>query len=278
MSTRGEVLVAIMNNPLDMVIARDQHWYRIPVHSVENILKKRWPPQWLAFYQTKIFGDDAYAVNYYARVLGIRMVFRWELFPEQPKDEKGLRRYYQLLLSPLQRLPQPVLSRRWRRIVFIPTTWEKLVNAVEINDLYDESPLEDRLWAEFKRLKISAERQEFVQVEQRRYALDFAVYCASGKVDVETDGDTWHADPERIPLDNLRDNDLETTGWRILRFNTHQIQEEMAEYCLPAIVKNINRLGGLEEQGIVPRKIDLDMPSGWQQLTLADAVGWDDLD
>ena len=142
------------------------------------------------------------------------------------------------------------------------------MKAVEINDLYDESPLEDRLWAEFKGLRISAERQEFVQVGQHLYALDFAIYCASGKMDVETDGDTWHADPERIPLDNLRDNDLETVGWGILRFNTHQIQEEMAEYCLPTVVKNINRLGGLEEQGIVPRKIHLDAPVGWQQLTL----------
>jgi len=278
MSTRGEVLVAIMNSLLDMVIARDQHWYRIPVHSVEKRLKERWPPQWLAFYQTKIFGDEAYAVNYYARVLGIRTAFRWELFPEQPKDERGLQRYYQLLLSLLQRLPQPIGSPRWRRIVFIPTTWEKFMNAAEVNDLYDESPLEDRLWVEFKRLKISAERQEFVQIEKRLYALDFALYCASGKVDVETDGDTWHADPERIPLDNLRDNDLETTGWRILRFNTHQIREEMAEYCLPTIVKNINRLGGLEDQGIVPRKVDLEMPSGWQQLTLADVEGWGELD
>ena len=32
MGARGEVLVAIMNNPLDFAIARDQHWYRIPVH------------------------------------------------------------------------------------------------------------------------------------------------------------------------------------------------------------------------------------------------------
>lgn len=43
--------------------------------------------------------------------------------------------------------------------MFIPTTWEKFVNAVEINDLYDESSLEDQLWAQFKRLEISAERQ-----------------------------------------------------------------------------------------------------------------------
>jgi hypothetical protein len=27
------VLVAIMNNPLDFAVARDQHWYRIPVTS-----------------------------------------------------------------------------------------------------------------------------------------------------------------------------------------------------------------------------------------------------
>ena len=36
MSTRGEVLVAIMNNLLDFAIARDRHWYRIPARSVEN--------------------------------------------------------------------------------------------------------------------------------------------------------------------------------------------------------------------------------------------------
>ena len=105
----------------------------------------------------------------------------------------------------------------------------------------------------------------------RTYALDFAIYCAAGKIDMETDGDTWHADPERIPLDNLRDNDLETAGWRILRFNTHHIQEQMAEYCLPTIVENINRLGGVDEGRLVPRRINLDGQRGWQQLILFEA-------
>ena len=50
---RGELLVAIMNDRRDMAIAREKGWYRIPVRSVENRLKDRWPPQWLAFYQTK---------------------------------------------------------------------------------------------------------------------------------------------------------------------------------------------------------------------------------
>ena len=274
--TRGEVLVAIMNNLLDFTIARNQHWYRIPVRSVENLLKKRWPPQWLAFYQTKVFGSEAYAVNYFAPVLNIHKVFRWQLFPEQPHDERGQQRYYQLLLSPLQQMPQPIFSRRRRLIVFIPTTWQKFINAAEINDLYDESPLEDRLWAELKRLSISAERQEFVPVKGHTYALDFAVYCASGKIDVEADGDIWHADPERIPLDNLRDNDLETAGWRILRFNTPHIMEAMAEYCLPTIVENINKLGGLEEQRLVPRKVSLDAQGG-SQLSLFESSTRDDL-
>lgn len=274
---RGEVLVAIMNNLLDMGIARDQHWYRIPVQSVDNLLKDRWPPRWLAFYQTKAFGSEAYAVNYYARVLDIRKVFRWQLFPDEPHDEKALRRYYQLLLSPLQRLPRPILSRRRRRIIFIPTTWQKFINAAEINDLYDESPLEDRLWAEMKRLQIRAERQEFIKVKDRAYALDFALYCALGKIDVETDGDTWHADPERIPLDNLRDNDLETVGWRVLRFNSYHIQERMAEYCLPAVVENVNRLGGLDEGGLVPRKFSLDAPTGLHQMSLFETDAQDNL-
>jgi very-short-patch-repair endonuclease len=272
MARHGELLVAIMNNLLDMAIAREQHWYRIPVSSVRRWLKDRWPPQWLAFYQTKIFGDEAYSVRYYARVLTIQPAYRHELFPDQPRDERSLRRYHQLFLEPLQRLPEPIWSRRRRRIVFIPTTWEKFISAVEINDLSDESPLEDRLWALLQRWRIPAERQEWVQIAQNFYALDFAIYCTAGKIDVETDGDTWHSDPARIPLDNLRDNVLETVGWRVLRFNTPQIQEQGEQYCLPTVVENINRLGGTEEGQLVGRRFDVEAPGGYQQLLLDDLL------
>jgi hypothetical protein len=43
-------------------------------------------------------------------------------------------------------------------------------------------------------------------------------------------------------------------------------------------VENINRLGGLDEGKTVPRKIDLDAPSGWQQLTLLDSAIKEDQD
>ncbi len=257
-SITERVLVAIMNNKLDLALAREQHWYRIPIGNAQKWLKGSWPPQWLAFYQTKIFGSEAFSINYYARVLEIREVFRWELFPDGPRDNKAQQRYYQLILGPLERLEPAIASSRWRRIVFIPTDWQRFIKARELNDLYHESPLADALWQELKRLRIPAERQEFVTAKGRNYALDFAVYCAKGNIDIETDGDIWHSDPQRIPLDNLRDNDLETVGRQPLRFNTRQIKEQLGDYCLPTIVENINRLGGLDEGRSVGRRIGTD--------------------
>ena len=258
MSKRGEVLVAIINKKLDFAILREKLWYRIPVSSVEKRLKERWSPKCLAFYQTKAFGAEAHAVNYFAEVLDIREVRRWQLFPDEPHDEKSNRRYYQIFLKSIQKLPKPIYSRRYRRIIFIPTTWEKFINAVEINDLYDESSLEDKLWTEFKRHTIPAERQEFVVAKGNDYALDFAIYCTKGKIDVETDGDLWHANPEKAEQDNLRDNNLKTEGWQVLRFNTKQIQEQAASYCVLTVAENINNLGGVDKGKIIPRMINLD--------------------
>lgn len=253
---RGEVLVAIMNNAMDFAIAIEKHWYRIPVPSVENFLKKRWPPKWLAFYQTKIFGPESFSIHYYAQVNQIRRVKRRELFPEDFADEKANQEYYQIFIPELVRLDKPILSRRLRRILFIPTTWEKFRKAVEINDLYDESPLEDKLWAAFKRFTITAERQELVRIEKRNYILDFAIHCTKGNVDVETDGDRWHQEPERVKSDKKRDNDLNANGWHTLRFTTKQIHEELEGYCVKQVRDAIKNLGGLEEPGkYMPRKI-----------------------
>ncbi len=268
---RGEVLVAVLNNKEDFRIAREEGWYRIPVNSAQRWLRDCWPPRWLAFYQTKVFEAEAYAINYYASVRDIRTVARLTLFPDMPRNHpKANRQYYQLLLGPLKPLPWPIVSRRLRRIVFIPTTYEKFTRAVEINDLWEESPLEDRLWAIFKRTQIRAERQYPLQVGDRTYFLDFAIFCNKGKIDVETDGDTWHSVLERIPLDNQRDNDLATKGWQVLRFNTRQITESPVEYCVSTVMSTINHLGGLDDTTGVPRRFDPSDPTGPQQLSLFD--------
>jgi very-short-patch-repair endonuclease len=271
---RGQVLVAIMNNQRDFTLLQNELWYRIPVAS----RPRRWPPQWLAFYQTKVFGDEAFAVNYYGRVREIQVAKRYELFPSEPANPKSEREYYKVCLHSLEPREQPIRSTRWRRLVFIPTTWLKFVRAVEINDLFDDSPLEDDLWAELRQRKIDAERQWDVQVSNARYQLDFALFCAQGHVDVETDGDTWHASRERIPLDNSRDNALTSAGWHVLRFNGHQIRESLADECLPQITTTITRLGGLSSEGLAPR-VFYNTPAGSvEQLSLFEADTEYDLD
>jgi len=256
-ATKGELLVSILNDENDFKILSEKLWYRIPVDSAEKWLRHRWPPKWIAFYQTKVFQKEAYSIRYYSEVTDITIADRKTLFPEEPPNPKQKKTYYQIKVKPLQVLPNPIYSRRWRRIVFIPSTWEKFINAAEINDLYDDSPLEDRLWAELKRLEVDAERQEVLKIDNKTYFLDFAVYCVQGKLNLETDGDAWHSNKERAKQDNLRDNLLKTEGWRVLRFNTHQVREDMGNYCIPIISKNINRLGGLSQNDSAGKLIKL---------------------
>jgi len=137
MSIRGEVLIVIMNNQEDWTIAQNQHWYRIPNEQVEKLKqRKQWlPPKWIAFYQTKVFGNEAHSIRYFADVQVVRQVLRTELFPEEAFNSKSQNCYFKLELAVLQTLASPITSDRLRRITFIATTWENLTNAQEIGDL-----------------------------------------------------------------------------------------------------------------------------------------------
>ena len=269
MNPSPEVLVALLKTPDALKRAKSDGWYHAPVSAVAKWVKNRWPPQVLAFYQGKVHLHEAYSIRYFAEVLHTEKLLRAELFPGEPNHPGAAHSYYRVHFGPLHELPKPIFSRRLRRVVFIPTTWQKFQTAVEINDLYDESPLEDHLWAEFKRIGILAERQVFVEIGNRNYALDFAIYCHGAALDVEADGDTWHSDPKRIPEDNRRDNDLETAGYKSLRFNTMQIREQLAEYCVPTIIKNIESAGGQEDGRVIPRQLNAEEPEA-RQLSLFD--------
>lgn len=269
MSKKGEVLVAIVNNKNDFAEVKENLWYRVPVSSANKWLKDSFPPKWLALYQTKIFGEEAFCVNYYAKVIEYKKVFRYEIFPSEPKNNKTNNEYYQIFIEPLKPLDRPIFSLRRRRIIFIPTTFEKLMSAEQINDLYDESPLEDAMWLELKNLEVFAERQEFFEINKREYALDFSVYCIDGKIDIETDGDYWHSHPEKRAEDSIRYNDLNSTGWHILRFTSKQVREQMTEYCVPKVKDTIDRLGGLDVGNFLPRK--LKRPTGAYQPSLFDS-------
>ncbi len=131
----ARVLVCLLTRPQDLDGIRWDHWYRIPV--------KYAPPDLLAeivaFYLTAGFGDERWAIHEYAHVRGHELVRRVDLFPEQPEHPRANDLYYKLQLGPLQRLPRPIPSLRWRRITFIQTTGERLINALEIGDLTERT-------------------------------------------------------------------------------------------------------------------------------------------
>lgn len=265
---RGELLVAILKEPSDLAILQEQSWYRVPVDKAP----RRWPPQWLAFYHTKAFGEElAYSVQYYGEVGDIRVRKRHELFPREFQNSRSERTYYQVFLKQLLVRAAPIHSTRPRRLIFVPSTWNKFERAAQVNDLFDDSPIEDSLWQELKIQKIAAERQWNLMTRDGQYALDFALFCQGGSIDVETDGHAWHVTEERAAKDYPRDNAVAAAGWNLLRFSGQQIRESAASYCVPRITELVNRLGGLSQDGIVPREFHLTPDGLAQQLSLLES-------
>ena len=237
--------MAIVSRKKDWQILKEEHWYRIPVKSAPKILPK---VKYLAFYQTKVFGEEKWQVNYYAEVKGIEIKKRIELLPDEVNHIRAREMYYKITIGDLIPLKKPIKSRRWRRIVFIPTTLNKLFKAEEINDLYHTSPIEEKLYNYLKRENIPTERQFFVRETKEPYALDFAVFCSHGRLNIECDGEKYHSNKIARKRDRERDNELTSLGWSILRFSGEKINKRPKD-CLTQIKKTIRTLGGLPGQG-----------------------------
>jgi len=236
-----ELLVALLPkiSALDTLI--NQGWYHIPIESAP----KRWPPEHLAFYQGKEFGDEGYRIRYHGKVSRIDILPRRELFPLDAENEKSDKPYYRLLLESLEIREPYIPSLRPRRLVFIPTTLAKFNLAEQINDLFDDSPLEDLMWKTLKSVSIPAERQWKIRRLDKVYFLDFAVFCQNGRLGIETEGYTYHEGHEKTDKDSWRQNEIEIDGWRMLRYTTAQIREDRNTY-LPQIQAMVERLGGVE--------------------------------
>jgi hypothetical protein len=148
------VLVAIINNKRDFAIARDEHWYRIPV---KRAPRRAINAPILAFYQTKVFGPEGWAINYWAEAKEWEIVKRIELLPQEPSHPRANDDYYKIHLGELKRLPHPIISKKWRRITFIITTWERLTRAKEVKELLHGDIWEERLYRVLRKAGIIAE-------------------------------------------------------------------------------------------------------------------------
>jgi hypothetical protein len=141
----ARVLVAVVTQPRDLGNARDGGWYRIPLRRAPRDLAA----DYLAFYQTSAFGAERWAVRYLAAVRAVTIAARSALLPGEPGHPRAAERYYRFALGPLQALPAPLLSRRLRRIAFIPTSYGQLLRARDVAELWrppDAGAGWDELW------------------------------------------------------------------------------------------------------------------------------------
>jgi len=225
-------------------IIQEKRWYHIPVESAP---KNAVFAEYLGFYFPSVFGEEMqYKVNFYAKVKKVDIKKRIELFPEEKEHQRAGKEYFHFHLGKIKELPKPIPSLRWRRIVHIPTSCEKLFVAQEINDLYDTSPLEEKMYLEMKKREITAERQYYVKVGRRFYCLDFGIFCKNGNMDVECDGEKYHILPEALAGDRERNNELTSFGWRVLRFSGREINQTIKN-CFTKIERTIGNLGGISE-------------------------------
>lgn len=140
------VLVVLVNNRRDWQRVVDEGWYRIPLkHAPQPVAAT-----YLAFYQTRVFGADAFHIRYLAPVRRFRDLTRREIIPDEPTHPRASERYWRVELGPLEELAYPVPARHLRRITFIPTTLERLRNADEVNDLWLHDDSEAVLWPLFR--------------------------------------------------------------------------------------------------------------------------------
>ena len=223
-------------------IIQNKGWYHIPVKSApRNVLGV----EYVAFYFPSAFGEKLkYQVIYYAPVLNIDTVKRIQLFPDEPNHPRRNEDYYQFHLGKIKDLPRPIPSKRWRRIVHIPTSLQRLLTAKEINDLYDTGPLEEKMYKALKKREIYPERQWYVYLGKQVYCLDFCIFCQKANIDLECDGERYHNLPGAYTKDRLRNNQLTSFGWHVLRFSSAEIYRNLKN-CLTVVKRTIHALKGL---------------------------------
>jgi hypothetical protein len=136
------VLVCLMPTPRDLEIARLLGWYRIPLRTAPKVVAV----DYLAFYQPSTFGERGGQIEYVAEVGGHELTTRGELLKDESDHARAREEYFKIQLGGLEKLKEPVLSEKWKRITFLYTTGEYLLHARTLNDLVVDGDERDLLW------------------------------------------------------------------------------------------------------------------------------------
>jgi hypothetical protein len=152
------VLVAFMPHPRDMEIARLLGWYRVPLVSAPKVVAV----DCLAFYQPASFGEEhQWRIEVVTPVRGHELTSRGELFKDEMDHPRAREEYYKIQLGSLVMLPHPVKAGNWKRVTFLYTTGERLLQSENINELTVYGEERNVLW---RALRERALEQQSYQV------------------------------------------------------------------------------------------------------------------
>ena len=158
LSPTSLVLVCLLRSPRDLEIARLLGWYRIPLRTAPKVVAV----DYLAFYQPSAFGGRGGQIEFIAQVRGHELTTRGELFKDEADHPRSKEEYYKIQLGGLEKLSQPIMADKWKRLTFLYTTGEYLLNAKLLNDLVVQNEERDLLW---KSLRERAENEQLYKVD-----------------------------------------------------------------------------------------------------------------
>ena len=142
LSPTSLVLVCLLPTPRDLEIARLLGWYRIPLRTAPKVVAV----DYLAFYQPSAFGERGGRIEFISQVRGHELTTRGELFKDESDHPRSKEEYYKIQLDGLEKLSQPIIADKWKRLTFLYTTGEYLLNARLLNDLVVQNEERDLLW------------------------------------------------------------------------------------------------------------------------------------
>jgi hypothetical protein len=158
LSPSSLVLVCLIPTPRDMEIARLLGWYRIPLRTAPKVVAV----DYLAFYQPASFGERSGQVEYIAQVRGHELTTRGELLKDEANHPRAKEEYYKIQLGGLEKVKEPIKTDKWKRLTFLYSTGEYLLNAKTLNDLVVEGEERNLLW---KSLRERAENEQLYKTD-----------------------------------------------------------------------------------------------------------------
>lgn len=136
------ILVCLLPSPRDLEIARLLGWYRIPLRTAPKVVAV----DYLAFYQTSAFGARGGRIEFISEVRGHELTTRAELLKDEANHPRAKEEYYKIQVGGLEKLKEPVIAGKWKRLTFLYTTGEYLLNAKTLNDLVVAGDERQVLW------------------------------------------------------------------------------------------------------------------------------------